>query len=177
MEKLVLKIPTRQFSDQIMSFRQELLQSGSSMDGCGSLRRTENPEDWFREIESLSKKETLPASRVVSTQFLYVRERDDRLVGMIQIRHELNDYLKNYAGHIGYCVRPSERQKGYAKQMLHDCLSYCRKLGLTKVLVACIDSNEASRRTILANGGVYESTVLEPEIAVNLERYWIDLTC
>lgn len=176
MEKLVLKIPTRQFSDQIMSFRQELLQSGSSMDGCGSLRRTENPEDWFREIESLSKKETLPANRVVSTQFLYVRERDDRIVGMIQIRHELNDYLKNYAGHIGYCVRPSERQKGYAKQMLHDCLSYCRKLGLTKVLVACIDSNEASRRTILANGGVYESTVLEPEIAVNLERYWIDLT-
>lgn len=177
MEKLVLVTPTRQFSDQIMSFRQELLQSGSSMDGCGSLRRTENPEDWFREVEALSKEETLPANRVVSTQFLYVRERDDRIVGMIQIRHELNDYLRNYAGHIGYCVRPSERQKGYAKQMLHDCLSYCRKLGLTKVLVACIDSNEASRRTILANGGVYESTVLEPEIAVNLERYWIDLTC
>lgn len=176
MEKLVLKIPTRQFSDQIMSFRQELLQSGSSMDGCGSLRRTENPEDWFREVEALSKEETLPANRVVSTQFLYVRERDDRIVGMIQIRHDLNDYLKKYAGHIGYCVRPSERQKGYARQMLHDCLSYCRKLGLKKVLVACIDSNEASRRTILANGGVYESTVFEPESAVNLERYWIDLT-
>ena len=146
------------------------------MDGCGSLRRMEQINDWLKQVETFARKETVPAHWVVSTQFVYLRASDNRIVGMIQIRHYFNDFLEKYAGHIGYCVRPSERRKGYAKQMLHDCLPYCRKIGLTSVLVSCVDSNEASRKTILANGGVYESTVFEPKGKVNLERYWIHLS-
>ena len=176
MEQLVLTTPTRQYCDEISAFRDEFLQDGSSMDGCGSLRRMENPSDWLEQIENLAKKETVPANWVVSTQFVYLRVSDNRIVGMIQVRHYFNDFLEKYAGHIGYCIRPSERRKGYAKQMLHDCLPYCREIGLTNVLVSCIDSNEASRKTILANGGVYESTVFEPKELVHLERYWIALS-
>lgn len=72
-------------------------------------------------------------------------------------------------------VRPSERRKGFAAQMLRLCLPRCRELGLTRVLITCLRENEASRRTILANGGVYESTVYEPREGEHLERYWIDL--
>lgn len=175
MEKLILMTPTEKYCDEIVSFREEFLRYGGSMDGCGSLRRMENPHDWLNQVESFSKAETVPENYVVSTQFIYVRESDDRIVGMIQVRHYFNEFLEKYAGHIGYCVRPTERRKGYASKMLCDCLPYCREIGLRKVLISCIDSNEASRRTILANGGVYESTVFEPKESVNLERYWIDL--
>lgn len=146
------------------------------MDGCGSLKRMENPADWLAQVEKMARKETVPANGVPSTQFIYVREKDGRIVGMIQVRHCFNDFLRMYGGHIGYSVRPSERRKGYATQMLQDCLPFCREIGLERVLITCIDANIGSKKTIMANGGVYESTVFEPKGQVHLERYWIDLS-
>lgn len=87
----------------------------------------------------------------------------------------LNDFLLHYGGHIGYSVRPDERRRGYASWMLAQGLDYCRSMGLRKVLITCLDTNEASRRTILHAGGVYESTEHEPNENENLERYWITL--
>lgn len=100
---------------------------------------------------------------------------EDWIVGMIQVRHEFNDYLERYGGHIGYSVRPDERRKGYASAMQRAALPVCRALGLERVLVICLTDNEGSRRTILRNGGVYECTVHEPEENEDLERYWIAL--
>ncbi len=95
---------------------------------------------------------------------------------MLQVRHYFNDYLEKFAGHIGYSVRPTERSKGYAKRMLREGLEFCRSIGIERVLISCEIHNEASRRTILANGGVYESTVYEPDKKIDLQRYWIDLS-
>ena len=108
-------------------------------------------------------------------QFMYVRPSDHKIVGMIDIRRRFNDYLRNYGGNIGYSVRPSERNKGYASRMLAGVLPICRELGFEKVLITCDAGNEASRKTILKNGGVYESTVLEPDENEPVERYWIKL--
>ena len=94
---------------------------------------------------------------------------------MLQIRHELNASLQRYSGHIGYSVCPSERRKGYATRMLAAALDICREMGLSRVMISCTPDNEASRRTILKNGGVYENTVYEPERGRSLERYWITL--
>ena len=146
------------------------------MDGTGALRRFEDPRDWIAYSDSLKDPRTVPQGKVPSTQYMLVREEDQKIVGMIQIRHCFNPYPEKYGGHIGYSVAPSERRKGYAAQMLKMVLPKCRELGLDRVLITCIRGNEGSRRTILKNGGVYESTVHEPEEDVDLERYWIDLT-
>lgn len=175
MEELILTAPSMEYAGELMAYRQEFLDSGSSMDGCGPLRRFDNAESYLKETALYTSLETLPEGKVLATQFLCVRRETGRLLGMIQVRHYLNDYLREFAGHIGYSVRPSERRKGYASWMLSHVLPYCRELGLDKVMVSCFDHNEGSRRTILKNGGVFSGTAYEPGEGETLEKYWITL--
>ena len=168
--------PTAEYIRQIRAYRKEFLDSGDSMDGTGSLRRCDDPRDWLRHTKLCRDPRTVPQGLAPATQYLYVREEDRKIVGMIQIRHRFTPYLERFGGHIGYSVAPSERRKGYAAQMLRSVLPECRELGIRDVLITCVSGNEGSKRTILKNGGVYESTVYEPEEGVHLERYWIHLS-
>lgn len=172
---LILIKPSEEFANEIAEYRREFLDSGDSMDGCGSLIQIENPHDFIKKCRDYEQKETLPSGRVIATQFLFVRQSDMRILGMIQVRHYFNDYLSRFGGHIGYSVRPTERKKGYAKQMLSGVLPYCRKIGLDKILITCNEDNTASEKTIISCGGVYESTLYEPNEDVNLKRFWIDI--
>ena len=174
-EKLLLVEAAEDNIGQYEAYRQELLDAGSSMDGAGSIRRLASGRDWLAQVRQFADPATVPEGKVRSTQYLLFRESDGRLLGMLQLRHTLNEYLEKYAGHIGYSVRPSERRKGYARRMLALALPEARKLGLSRVMISCAVDNEGSRRTILANGGVYENTVFEPEENERLERYWIEL--
>ena len=167
--------PSEKYLSELAAYRKEFIDSGDSMDGTGPLKRFENISEYLSETEKFLKKETLPEGMVLATQFLCVRKSDNRLVGMIQIRHYFNDFLEKFGGHIGYSVRPSERRKGYASWMLHNIMPFCRTIGLEKILVACLVENEGSRKTILKNGGLYEKTVYCEEHNANLERYWIDV--
>lgn len=172
-QTLILMRACFEYAEQIREYRQEFLDCGDSMDGCGSLRRIEDPYEYIQRSIDCEKEETMPAGLVPATQFMLIRKTDNRLIGMIQIRHYFNDYLSKFGGHIGYSVRPSERRKEYAKEMLKMALPYCKEIGLDKVLITCIDSNEASEKTIRSCGGVYESTIYEPDEKVNLKRFWI----
>ena len=172
---MILIEPTMEYDKQIQAYRQEFLDLGGSMDGCGPLRRFAKTQEWLDQVEALKRPETTPPQMVPSTLYIYVRESDRKVVGMIQIRHYFNEFLEKYAGHIGYSVCPSERRKGYATQMLSLVLPECKKLGIDRVLISCVKGNEGSRKTILKNGGGYESTVFEPGEGVYLERYWIDV--
>ena len=175
MDEFLLIRPSDEYSEQIASYRQEFLLAGDSMDGTGALRKTSDIAEYIKTSIAREKVENVPSDRVPATQFLFIRKRDNRLLGMLQIRHHLNDYLEKYAGHIGYSVRPSERRHGYAKKMLKMVLPYCEKIGILKVLITCIDGNIGSEKTILANGGVYESTIHEPNENIDLKRFWIEL--
>ena len=174
-EKLSLVEPSEAFLDQVAAYRQEFLDVNGSLDGSGALKNYDDPKAWLAAARAYANKSTVPEGYVQATQWLYMRESDGALLGMLQVRHELNEYLAKYGGHIGYSVRPKERRRGYATRMLHDALPYCKALGLNKVLITCLQDNEGSRRTILANGGVYESTVTQPSDGEKYERYWIAL--
>lgn len=175
MNDFILIRPTSEYASQIIEYRQEFLDAGDSMDGTGPLRRFENPEEYIKICAEYEDTTTVPSHLVPATQFFFIRKSDNKLVGMIQIRHRFNDYLEKYTGHIGYSVRPSERRKGYAKEMLRMTLPFCREIGIDKVMITCVDGNIGSEKTILANGGVYEYTIHEPNENEDLKRFWITL--
>ncbi len=175
MDAIKLILPTEEYLDQVWAYRREMLDAGSSMDGTSALGAADTPAAWLDEVALFSNPATVPDGWVQTTQFLGVRQSDGKLVGMLQVRHSFNEFLEKFGGHIGYSTRPGERRKGCAKEMLRLALPFCRELGLNRVLVSCQPDNPGSRRAILANGGVYESTVHEPEENIDLERYWIAL--
>ncbi|MDF2698867.1 MAG: acetyltransferase, family [Haloplasmataceae bacterium] len=96
----------------------------------------------------------------------------ERVIGAVNIRHRLNDYLLKFDGHIGFGIRPSERCKGYATIMLALALEKTKTMGMDKILITCNKGNIASEKTIIKNGGVFESE--ETEINGNIvRRFWI----
>ena len=127
---------------------------------------------WHEYLEILENEATgtnLKEGRVPAT-FL-IAESDGNLVGRTSIRHELNDFLFNFGGHIGYGIRPSYRRQGFATEVLRQSLAYVREIGVTEVLVTCLDNNEGSKRVIESQGGLLENKV-EHEGAL-WRRYWI----
>lgn len=175
MEKYFLTLPHESYAEDIGAYRSEFLEHNSSMNGCGSLKITADPIEWIEISRRYMDKEKVPDGQMQATQFLYVRESDKKLCGMILVRHCFNNFPEKFAGHIGYSVCPSMRQRGIATQMLRDCLPFCKSIGLDKVLISCRADNEGSRRVILANGGVYENTVFVPDKNISVERYRITL--
>lgn len=173
-----LRRPSMQDAEQIMSFKAEILaadRGGDAFAGCGELRQAATMKEWLDILKEQENEETVPKSKVPATSYVAVRESDGRIVGIIDLRHHINHpILGLWGGHMGYTVRPCERGKGYAKKMLRQNLINCQARGLKKVMVTCSETNTASERVILANGGVYEKTVeVDGE---RIKRYWIETT-
>lgn len=175
MGEIKLVVPSITYEEQIMAYRNEFLENGDSMDGTSFLREYEQVSEWLAFIDRNSREETVTEGLVVATEFLAVRSSDNRLVGMIDVRHTLNDYLLKFGGHIGYSVRRSEWNQGYAKEMLRVALDYCRTIELKKVLVTCVKTNLASAKVIQFNGGKLENELVDETDGETVQRYWITL--
>lgn len=170
--ELTLVFPTLELKEKALDYREEHFKNGeNSIHGDDGLDEAESYEEWIEKInEDLSRDD---GKRVPSTTYFGVT--DGKIVGTIQIRHKLNEYLLATGGNIGYGVRPSERRKGYASRMLRLALAECRRLGIYKVLVSCNKTNIGSAKTILKCGGVLENEVVSVRTGNIVQRYWITL--
>lgn len=129
--------------------------------------------DFDRYLEQLERKAP-SEGRVPDSVFFLLDEDRGRLLGAVNIRHYLNEALRKSGGHIGLGIRPSERRKGYATEMIRLALEECRKLGIREVLMTCDKDNEGSARSIRKNGGVLEDEFLNEDGVIE-QRYWIRL--
>ena len=173
MDKIILVKPDLSYADEIIKYKEESLAESPIINGSAGLDRFSSIEIWFEELKKRSCEDTVPKGLVPSSTYLGVREKDNYIVGMIDIRHYLNEYLTQVGGHIGYGVRKTERNKGYAKQMLKLALEKCKELKIKKVLITCDEDNMASEKVILsANAKLEDIRNVDGE---NKKRFWIDL--
>lgn len=173
-EGLALLAPSLLYERQILAFREACLAADGHQYGVGGLDDLSVPE-WLALLERKSAPETCPEGLVPDSTFLCVRAADNAVVGMVSIRHTLNNYLENYGGHVGYSVHPGERGKGYGKAQFALALAECKALGLNPVLLTCEPWNAASRAVILSRGGLYEDSRTR-EDGKTFERYWVPIS-
>lgn len=172
MSEITLVKPSVAYSEKIWAYRAEFLAQGDNLAGCAGLDEVKSVDEWLANVERNNCEKTVVKGLVPATTYLAIRKSDDQLVGMIDVRHRLNAFLLRSGGHIGYSVRPSERRKGYATEMVRLALEACRDaLGLSKVLITCDKENIGSAKTILANKGILENELSESDRIT--QRYWM----
>lgn len=165
--------PDARDTTEISAFKEEFQIQKSGMDGTGILVHS-TAEEWLLYNQQMENVEDPHGLHCL--QYGLFQSENGRLLGLLQIRLELMGYLTDFGGNIGYCVRPSERRKGYAGEMLRRSLDICREKGLQKVLITCLEDNIASARTIESCGGVFEKIIYDGQnYLANLKRYWITL--
>ena len=175
METIQLVHPAKKHEAAVLEYIEEHFSNGENfLHGSSLLIEMESYDAWLEHLAKQSDKTTVSSDWVVSTTLLAIRKSDQKILGTIDIRHELNDFLQAFGGHIGCGVRPSERRKGYATEILRLGLAYCQPLGLEKVMVACYKENSPSAQMIQKNGGVLEREFTHVDGKM-VQVYWINL--
>ncbi len=173
METCHLVVPSLKWKNQILAYKEAF--SNEHLHGGGKLQQFEAVKEWIEHIKAVSSYGTSHTERSPSSTFLCIREMDQQMVGICNIRHHLNqEFSVHIAGHIGYSIHPNERRKGYAKEQLALALQKAKTLGINRVLITAADWNIGSQKTVLANGGVYEDTRIDPNSSERMLRYWIE---
>jgi len=168
--------PTLEYKDDVFAYKEEMKAANDELNGCGSLEKYDTFEDWIKHLNSYKDRATIdPKSGYVEgSQWLLVDDEKRRVLGMVNIRHYLNERLLRESGHIGYSVRPSERRKGFGKLQLALALKFLNHIGVAKALLVCDDDNPGSAKTIESCGGILENKMPAPNQSVLICRYWID---
>lgn len=177
MDRIELVIPKMEHKGAAEGFKKEFFACGEGIIHGSALLDKMEYAAWLENLLKNSDPKTARPDWVQASTFFAARAGDGRIAGIIDIRHNLeHPFLSEYGGHIGYSVRPSERQKGFATDMLRQALGFTRRLGLSKVMLGCFSDNLASKRTIEKCGG--KLTQEKPYFDGRMTSiYWIPLSC
>ena len=173
MEELILYKTTKaliSLKDEFIAFANETESDGVHL-GNIELIKTDL-EKYLVNEENQSKGIGLPKGWVSHTRFWYALN-GKRILGSIDLRHSLTPNLENFGGHIGYVIRPSERNKGYATSMLAKTVLEAKNLNLKKLLLTTASDNTASRKVIEKNGGILSAEKYSNLAGRMTTYYWI----
>lgn len=147
--------PTIEHKCKAIDFRQEFFDNNETIiNGSELLDKTDSYEEWLKNVTNNANFETVEPNWVVTDTFFAVDE-ENNIIGIIDLRHTLNDFLINL-GNCGYSVWPSERRKGYAVKMFRQILEIARIAGLHEIRISVERNNKPSIKIITRNGGIYE---------------------
>lgn len=153
--KITLVRPSLSLKEKALEYKKEHFDNNEFIiNGSELFDKTDDYEKWLNDVTNNTNIETVNKNWIVTDTFFAVNENDD-IVGIIDFRHTLNDFLKDF-GHSGYSVRPSMRNKGYATEMLRQIIIIAKNIGLKELQLSVESDNYPSIKTILKNGGIKE---------------------
>ena len=175
MNELTLQLPTLEHKAAAEDFKQEFMVAQELVINGSALLDQMEYEPWLVHTTNNRKPSIVRSDWVPATTFFVLRNHDGKIIGMLDVRHNLNhEFLARYGGHIGYSVRPSERKKGYATDMLKMGLEYAKSLHIDRAMLGCYADNLASAKTIKKCGGILSET--KPYLdGKSMNVYWINL--
>ena len=180
MEKFYFERPSLKRKEEIIEYLDEFKKYNSNINGFGGLDKIYSgyrfEDALLRTLNMEDEEYAKSVGKCPGITFLLIRDSDNKIVGTINLRWNLNEEMLKFAGHIGYGIRPSERQKGYNEINLYMVLNEAKKLGLEKVMLGCGVYNIASNKTIKRLGGVLERTEVDPEDNILSNVYWINVS-
>ena len=179
MDRFYFERPSLERKEAIIEYFNEFVEHHSQIHGAGSLDRFLKGYTFEEALERCLRMEDKEyASQFgwcVGKTLLMIRESDDKIIGILNIRWDLNEAMLRFAGHIGYSIRPTERRKGYNKINLYHGLKEAKQIGLDRVMVSCNVSNIGSEKSILALGGVLERCGLDEGDDEETKVFWINV--
>lgn len=179
MEKFYLEEPNIERKNEVIEYLNEHVQYNSDINGTGSIDKIlegKTYEECLDRIHKMQDSEYAKSiNRCPGKTFFLIRKNDNKLIGMINVRYNLNDAMLRFGGHIGYGIRPTERKKGYNKINLYLGLIEAEKVGLENVMIDCSVTNLGSDKTIKALGGKLERSEIDPSDNELTNVYWISV--
>ncbi len=169
LQNISLIEPTEEWKTEFLAMAQELQAAGDERYKSA----LENFPVYLEQVLDCARGIKLNTDRVPENEFWLVD--DGKVVARSKLRHRLNPALEDEGGHIGYGVRPSERQKGYGTLILKLTLEKAKDLGLDKVLLTCDTDNIASAKIIEKNGGKLAEQAVSNKNSKQISRYWIEI--
>ena len=178
-ETFYLETPSLERKDEIIDYINEFIEYKSDINGMEALARIlygYTFEESLNMCLNMQYEEYAKIhGRCQYKTFLLIRKNDNKIIGTINIRWNLSEEMKKFAGNIGYAIRPTERRKGYNKINLYLGLIEAKKVGLDRVMLDCEAKNLASSKTMEALGGKLERTEIDPSDGIFTSVYWIDV--
>lgn len=169
-------IPDESYKHQLLEFKEEFAKSEEIMSGSTGLSKAETFEEWLSEIKDNFDERTVREGRVPASTFIAISKDKNELIGIINIRHMLNDALLKTGGHIAFSIKKDKRAESHENDMMKFAINYCKKIGMNKVLITCTKENELTRNAILKNGGELENEVMGVRVdgkPATFQRYWV----
>lgn len=178
-EKFYLEYPSMERKNDVIEYMNEHVKYNSAINGTGSFDHVLEDEtyeecmDRYYKIQDNEYAKSI--DRCPGKTYFLIRKNDNKLIGMINIRHHLTPKMLVHGGHIGYGIRPTERRKGYNKINLYlGLLKALEEFNLDKVMLDCDVKNLGSDKTIQALGGVLERTDIDDYDGALTNVYWIN---
>lgn len=175
MSELLLVEPSKELESAAMQYRNDYIKHGEThINGSCGFIHYPNYDEWLQKVALAHDKNTSYIN-VPATTYFTVRKTDNKIVGSVQLRHELNDDLRKRGGHIGYGICPSERKRGYGTKQLSLVLEKAKELHIPSVMISCDKTNIGSAKVAINNGGKLEWEGHDEEDGY-IQIYWITIT-